>query len=121
MIQHPVISILFVADDDDPNISSLLSYLAAIPHIRPVKQPQLLEDISTYDVVVTFPSKHSASVVDKLTAYVRSGGGWLTLVHLTENALPEIFGVQPEPAGPEAELRVLFENQNHPLDMSRIP
>jgi predicted dehydrogenase len=115
MIHHPSITVLFVADDDDPNISPLISYLEAMPHIRPVKIPQLSDDLSSHDVVVTFHSKHSASAIDKLTAHARSGGGWLTLVHLSENPLPEIFGVQPEPVGPAAELRVLFENQNHPL------
>jgi hypothetical protein len=41
-------------------------------------------------------------------------------VNLAEHPLPPIFGVQQEPLGPTAELRVLFENSNHPIAV-RLP
>ena len=115
MIHHTPISVLFVAKDNDPSLTPLISYLASIPHIRPVKKPQLTDDLNSYNVVVTFNSNYSAQDTARLTEHVRMGGGWLTLVHLSENPLPEIFGVQQEPVGPATELRVLFENKNHPL------
>ena len=115
MIHHTPISVLFVVNDNDPSLMPLISYLDPIPHVRSVIKPQLPDDLNTYDVVVTFNSNHSANNTNLLTEFVRAGGGWLTLVHLSQNPLPEIFGVQQEPVGPKAELRVLFENQNHLL------
>lgn len=41
-------------------------------------------------------------------------------VNLAEHPLPPIFGVQQEPLGATAELRVLFENSNHPIAV-RLP
>ena len=41
-------------------------------------------------------------------------------VNLSEYPLPPIFGVQQDPAGPVAELRVLFEKADHPL-AARLP
>ncbi len=115
MIHHTPISVLFVTADTDPSLQPLISYLDTMPHIRAVQQPQLTDDLKSYNVVVTFNANQAVDVTDRLAAYARAGGGWLTLVHLSENPLPEIFGVQPAPAGPATELRVLFENQNHPL------
>jgi predicted dehydrogenase len=120
MIQHPSISVLFVVEDNDATLTPFLSYLQSMPHIRPVKTPQLPDNLNSYDVVVTYNSKNSVDTIESLTRFVLSGGGWFTLVHLSENPLPELFGVQQEPVGPPAELRILFENNSHPL-AERLP
>jgi predicted dehydrogenase len=115
MIHHPNISVFFVVEDDDLSFASFFEYLQSMPHIRAVIEPQLPHDLSSYDVVVTFNSKNSTDTNDSLAQFVRSGGGWLTLVNLSENPLPQLFGIQPEPVGPLAELRVLFKDRRHLL------
>jgi predicted dehydrogenase len=42
------------------------------------------------------------------------------LVKLSDKPLPQLFGAQPNPLGPEAELRVLFKTKDHPL-ATRLP
>jgi predicted dehydrogenase len=104
----------------DANVSSLLSYLRSMPHIRLAVQAQLPGNLSAYDVVISFNKQHPDNTIDRLTQFVDSGGGWLMLVDVSERSLPPIFGVQQEPLGMPAELRVLFENAEHPV-AARLP
>jgi predicted dehydrogenase len=120
MIRHPSISVLFMIENPDATLSSLLSYLRSMPHIRLSVHPHLPQDLSSYDVVISLNENNSGITIDPLTQFVRAGGGWLTLVHLSARALPSIFGVQQKPLGPPAELRVLFENPDHPIAV-RLP
>jgi len=120
MIQKPPISILFHTPTNDGGLVSLFSYLRSMSHIHLKSAAQLPDDLTPYDVVVTFNQQYPESSVADLTEFVRHGGGWLMLVHLSENKLPDIFGVQQEPAGPAAELRVLFEDAGHPM-AARLP
>jgi len=120
MIRHPSISVCFMLEKADAALSSLFSYLRSMPHVKLAVQPHLPRNLSSYDVVVSSNAKNSADTVEPLSQFVGSGGGWLTLVNLSECALPPIFGVQPEPLGPAAELRVLFENAGNPLAV-RLP
>jgi len=69
---------------------------------------------------VSFTGSTSNADIESLTRFVEAGAGWLALVDLSEKALPSIFGARAEPAGPSAELRVLFENFEHPLAV-RLP
>jgi predicted dehydrogenase len=120
MIHHPSLSILFVVEDNDARLTSFLAYLQSMPHMRTVTAPQLPDNLNSYDMVVTYSAKNSVDTIESLTRYVHSGGSWFTLVHLSDDPLPELFGAQPEPVGPSAELRVLFENNSHPL-AERLP
>ncbi|MBW2427508.1 MAG: Gfo/Idh/MocA family oxidoreductase, partial [Deltaproteobacteria bacterium] len=120
MIRHPSISVLFMIENADATLSSLLSYLRSMPHIRLSVHPHLPQDLSSYDVVISLNENNSDITIDPLTRFVHAGGGWLTLVHLSACALPSIFGVQQKPLGPPAELRVLFENPDHPIAV-RLP
>ena len=120
MIRHPSISVLFLIENADAALSLLLSYLKSMPHIRLSVQRHLPQDLSTYDVVISLNENNSDDTIDPLTQFAQAGGGWLTLVHLSERALPSIFGVQQKPLGPPAELRVLFENPDHPIAV-RLP
>jgi predicted dehydrogenase len=73
-----------------------------------------------FDVVITTGPVGTQDSHDLLGRYVEAGGGWLMFVNLSERALPPIFGVQPEPPGPQCELRVLFDRFEHPLAV-RLP
>jgi len=46
---------------------------------------------------------------------VAAGGGWLAFTGSADTELPRIFGARPGPAGPEAEVRVIFRNKDNPL------
>ena len=120
MIYNPPISILFLKEEEDKPLASFLSYLRSIPHIRLLELPQLPQDLSSYDIVITCNILHSDTTVDRLTQFVLAGGGWQLFVDLSERPLPQIFGVQQDPMGPVTELRVLFENAGHPLAV-RLP
>ena len=120
MISHPSISVLFIIEREDAALTSLLSYLNALPHLKLAVQPHLPRDLHSYDVVVSFSENTPDDNIDTLTRFVEAGAGWLALVHTSEKPLPSIFGVQPEPVGPSAELRVLFEDFEHPLAV-RLP
>jgi hypothetical protein len=115
MIVHSPIRILFVADKKDSSLQPLLSYLGSIHHLELTVEAQLPHNLTPYDVVVTANTASFAKEDEQLIKFVHQGGGWLGLVRLSDMELPQIFGVQPDHVGPEAELRVLFENSNHPL------
>ncbi len=115
MIVHPSISILFIVKDDDFSLKPLFSYLDTMSHIELTVKSLLPLDMGPYDVIVTKDIGAFDDGDDYLKQFVEAGGGWLGLVSLCEHPLPEIFGVQPTAVGPFAELRVMFENNNHPI------
>ncbi len=120
MIAHPPTIVLFVIDEGVSSLKSLCSYLRSIPHLQLVVEPQLPHDLSPYDVIVTSETAAYADNHDHLRQFVQQGGGWVGLVHLSEGPLPELFGVQPSPVGPAAELRVIFQNSSHTM-AKRLP
>ena len=120
MICKPPISVLFLTEAEDAGLTSFISYLRSIPHIRLSEIPQLPHDLSSYDIVITSNTRQSDAAIDRLTRFVQAGGGWQMFVNLSERPLPQILGVQQDPVGPAAELRVLFENAGHPLAV-RLP
>ncbi|MGB9438605.1 MAG: Gfo/Idh/MocA family oxidoreductase, partial [Desulfobacterales bacterium] len=117
---NPPISVLCLAEAEDAGLTSFISYLRSIPHIRLSETPQLPHDLSSYDIVITSNTRQSDAAIDRLTRFVQAGGGWQMFVNLSERSLPQILGVQQDPVGPAAELRVLFENAGHPLAV-RLP
>ena len=120
MIFNPPISILVIREAEDVALAFFYSYLSAIPHIRLSEMPQLPQDLGSFDIVVTGNTGHSDTTIDRLTRFVHDGGGWHLFVNLSDRPLPKLFGVQPDSIGPAAELRVLFENSEHPL-AARLP
>ena len=120
MVNNPQISILFLKEEEDLSLTSFFSYLRSLAHIRLTEKPQLPDDLSSYDIVITCNTRNSDATTDHLTQFVQAGGGWQTFVNLSERPLPQIFGVQQDPLGPDAELRVLFENAKQPL-AARLP
>lgn len=120
MIIHPQTAVLFVVDFDMPSLQSLFSYLQNIQHIKLAMKPEVPADLHEYDVIVTGTTASFANDYEHLGQFVQAGGGWLALVQLSEESLPQLFGAQPNFVGPEIELRVLFQNRNHPL-ASRLP
>ena len=74
-----------------------------------------------YDVIITGCTDLTDEGRKRLTDFVRrGGGGWLVMVDGLELQLPEFFGVQPSPVGPDAELRVLFQDPSDPM-ATRLP
>ncbi len=120
MIIHPQTAVLFVVDFDILSLQPLFSYLQNIQHIKLAMKPEVPADLHEYDVIVTGTTARFANDYEQLGQFVLAGGGWLGLVQLSEESLPQLFGAQPNLVGPEVELRVLFQNRNHPL-ASRLP
>ncbi len=120
MIFNPPISILVIKEAEDVALASFYSYLSSIPHIRLSEMPQLPRDLGAFDVVVTANTRNTDTTLDRLSQFVHAGGGWHLFVNLSERPLPQLFGVQPDPMGPAAELRILFEDARHPL-ATRLP
>jgi len=115
MIVHPSVRVLFVADKEDSSLQPLFGYLESIHHLELTIEAHVNDDLSPYDVVATADTASLVNYHEQLTKFVHQGGGWLGLVRLTDMDLPQIFGAQPNPLGPESELRVLFSNRDHPL------
>ena len=120
MFTHPSLSILAAIDEDHSSLSPFFAYLQSISHVKLTVRREIPADLSPYDVILTANTTDLGQGCDHLNRFVASGGGWLGLVHLSEKPLPEIFGAQTRPVGPEAELRVLFHDSNHAI-AQRLP
>lgn len=122
MIHHPPISILYLKKEEEEPVSLMgfFYFLRSLPHIRLSECPQLPDDLSSYDIVLTCNGPHLDTAIDHLTQFVQAGGGWQMFVNLSEHPLPQLFGVRQGPLGPATELRVLFENTSHELAV-RLP
>ncbi len=120
MDHQPSISIFFQVADEDNSFTTLIAYLESMSHINLTVDSSLTDNPEAYDVVITASPGDTADIHESLSRYVEAGGGWLMFVNRSEQTLPAIFGVQPEPPGPQCELRVLFENFEHPL-AARLP
>ena len=115
MIIHPPISVLFVVADEDLSLQPFISHLESIHHIQLSVKSRLPQDLSHYDVVITTDTGAYADEFEHLKQFVQAGGGWLGLVSLSDKLLPQLFGAQPGPLGPLTELRVLFQDSEHPM------
>ena len=120
MFARPPISVFSQIDKGDHRLAAFLAYLESMPQIDLTSAARPPDDLTPYHVIITFNQNIAESTSATLTEYVRNGGGWLMLVQLAETGLPDIFGVQPEPVGPAAELRVLFTDADHPM-AARLP
>ena len=120
MILHPNLTIRFVVDESSAELDCFLAYLKRMPHLQVACADAPPSDLESCDVVVTAGGRACRQCEPQLSPFVREGGGWLALVHLDSDALPLQFGVQPEAAGLESELRVLFQRPDHPMAV-RLP
>ena len=120
MFNHPPLSILAISENVSPALDSFFEYLQTMGHVKLVLEKATPADLSPYDVVISADTTEGDEKAADLEQFVAAGGGWLKLVHRSTRPLPGIFGVQPGQVGPDAELRVLFDNPNHPL-AQRLP
>lgn len=120
MLNHQPMSILLVEGYQDSSLNSFVAYLHGMPHLHITIQSQLPDDLSPYNVIITNTIKTLENTTPHLIKFIHACGGWLHLAQSSEDSLPEIFGVKPEPLGSASELRVLFEDSSHPLAV-RLP
>jgi predicted dehydrogenase len=120
MITHPTLSVLIISKGTSSSLHPLIAYFQRIPSLSLSISPELPQDLTPFQVIVTADSENFADPSDRLFRYLQTGGGWLGLIRDGEGPLPEIFGVQPTPTGPITELRVAFQDHNHPL-ARRLP
>jgi predicted dehydrogenase len=120
MLPHPEMNILCCLLNSKSRVSSLLTYLKEMPHVRVMISEELPSDLSKFKVVITEPASAFHPPPKRLEQFVRTGGGWLGVVSGSQLPISELFGVCAGRIGPESELRVLFKNQNHPLAI-RLP
>ena len=120
MIVHPSLSVLCIAEENDPALEPLLSYLRTITRVQLAVRPRVPEDISPHDVVISSLTEAPSDDQARLEQFVRDGGGWLGLVHTSAVSVPKLFGAQPSPVGPCSELRIYFADRSHPL-AARLP
>jgi predicted dehydrogenase len=120
MYTHPSISILAAVGEHDADLGSFFSYLQSIAHLNLSILREIPADLSPYDIVITADTDGFDEHGDHLKRFVSAGGGWLRLVQLSDERLPEIFGAQTGPVGPAGELRVIFDNPQHAM-ARRLP
>ena len=120
MVIHPTVNCLIVSDEKTEAMEALCDYLASMDHVQLTVRTHLPSDVDPFDVVVTNRTGLIEDGQRILTEFVQNGGNWLALVDALESELPAIFGVQPSPLGPRAELRVLFQDAANPM-AARLP
>jgi predicted dehydrogenase len=120
MYAHPPLSILAISANNDPVLDSFFAYLQSMAHVKLDLEKSTPADLSPIDVVISADTGEGDEKAEDLEQFATAGGGWLKLVHQSTQPLPEIFGAQPGQIGPKAELRVLFDDPNHPL-AHRLP
>jgi predicted dehydrogenase len=120
MYEHPKLAVLCISYKGDSRLAGFSAYLKALRHVRLETAEQLPQDLNPYQVIITADSAVDAAQEKQLTDFVRAGGGWLALAGTPDKEPPQIFGVRFGPAGPEAEVRVMFTDKNNPLAV-RLP
>ncbi len=120
MITHASLSVLIAGGHGNPRFRKLYTYLNHLPHIHLDLLPDIPDEIGRWDVVITDTQDYKSQWEGLLEAYLRDGGGWLHFAGPQAGKVPDQFGVQTSPEGPDCELRVLFDQPGHPLS-SRLP
>ena len=120
MHRHPQLAVLCVGKKGDNSLASFAVYLKALRHVWLEIAEQLPQDLAPYRVIITADSASVAAHEKSLTDFVRAGGGWLAFTGSSDKEPPPVFGSQCGPAGPEAEVRVMFRDKDNPL-AERLP
>ncbi len=120
MHKHSQLTVLCIREKGDDRLASFAEYLKALRHVRLEMAEQLPPEMSAYGIIITADGASLAAYEKRLADFVRSGGGWIAFAGSADTELPRIFGARCGPAGPEAEVRVMFTNKNNPL-AQRLP
>jgi len=120
MMTHPSLSILAIAGELNAELRSFFSFLRSMAHLELRVTPEIPPDLSPYNVIITADTAGFDLDSDHLDRFVAAGGGWLGLIQVSDQPLPQIFGAQTGRIGPQAELRVLFDNPEHAM-ARRLP
>ena len=115
MREHPKLTVILVAEKDDAGLAPFAAYLKALRHVRLEVTGELPQDLAACRAVITSGACAGRPQEKRLADFVRGGGGWLCCIGGADKDLPQIFGARPGPAGPEAEVRVIFQNKDNPL------
>ncbi|MEJ2039383.1 MAG: Gfo/Idh/MocA family oxidoreductase [Desulfosarcinaceae bacterium] len=120
MHEHPKSSVLIVGERSVGALRDSWAYLRPIPHLQLGTAPCLPDDLSSWEVVLTAVGSLDEQEIERLSGFVRAGGGWLHFACPDEGDLPALLGVKSLPAGPACELRLQFTRPDHPLGL-RLP
>jgi len=120
MYTHASLSVLFAGAHNGNPFQKIYTYLQNLPHVHLDILPDIPEEIGKWDVVITETGSYKPEWEGLLEEYLRDGGGWLHFAGPQAGRIPEQFGVQPKPEGPACELRVLFDQRDHPFS-ARLP
>ena len=120
MFTHPSISVLAAVGEYAAELRPFFAYLQSMAHLDLSIHCEIPADLSPYHVIITVNTEADAEGLRHANRFVEAGGGWLMLTHLSNTPLPAVFGAQTGPVGPEAELRVIFNNPDHVM-AARLP
>ena len=120
MLARSPLNLLFVLHQASDHAAALKGFFTSMAHVQVTSLAQLPTDLSGYHAVVTAGDPLDHHAVDRLGGHVRDGHGWLMLVSPEHNDLPQVCGAALTPADPAVELRVLFQQPDHPLG-HRLP
>ncbi|MGB3212893.1 MAG: Gfo/Idh/MocA family oxidoreductase [Desulforhopalus sp.] len=120
MINYPEIHVLVLCAPDAEASAPWHRMSGGMPHFKVDYIRSLPDFLVDYDAVITLGEPLLPADIDTLLHFVRMGGGWFALINGQRSLLPEVFGVQPGEVGPRSEIRVLFQDADHPLSV-RLP
>lgn len=116
----PPISVLIVDDGRLEDIQGMIDFLTRTSHLHLTVETDLPADLSRWNVVVGSTGRNSGLDIGRLASFADEGGGWLNLIGPMTKGVPSLFGVRMDSCGPLCELRVLFDQRDHPLAV-RLP
>jgi len=109
------ISILSVGKASEENLAPLVAFLRSMSHVRVQNIGQIPDTLPEAQLVLTHGIEDLTNRDRVMVEFVEAGGAWLHCVGASEAAIPEVFGVQPGPVGPESELRILYTDRANPM------
>jgi predicted dehydrogenase len=112
---HISTSVLLVVENGGGAFESLRAYLSGTKYLRLEVKSQLPADLSGWDVVLTSSDAQICQASGRLSEFVNAGAGVLHFIDSETGQIPDLFGAQPEGVGPQCELRILFDQSDHPI------
>ncbi len=99
MITHPPLSILIISQGVHSPLHPLITYFQRIPNLSLCIAPELPQEISHFQVIVTSDLENFGDPPERLRQYVLAGGGWIGLVNAMDGPLPENLWGSTDPCG----------------------
>ena len=96
-------------------LNPLIVSLRRMPHVQVTEIHGIPESFPEAHLVMTLGTEGLDKSGGVFADFVRKGGAWLHFIGQSEAPIPELFGVQPGPLGPETELRILFTDPKNPM------